>query len=140
MGTTADKLARLNETKALLKQRLVEKGVTEAASDDNFYRLANSVGMILETKSITVTGDGTNRIVVPFSIDRFFICALKAVKIGIISGLYNGFDINIVFVNSGLIATDDIFAVTVSESKTTISSGSLSDNFADGAEYIIYYW
>ena len=25
MGTTADKLARLNETKALLKQRLVEK-------------------------------------------------------------------------------------------------------------------
>lgn len=140
MGTTADKLARLNETKNVLKQRLVEKGITEAASDDNFYRLADAVGRIFQMKSITVTGDGTNKIVVPFSIDRFFICALKRVSRSIISGLYNNSDINIVFTSGGLVVTDGTFTVTVSESETTISSGSLIDNFADGAEYIIYYW
>lgn len=45
MGTTADKLARLNETKALLKTRLTEKGL-DVASEDNFYNLANKVGEI----------------------------------------------------------------------------------------------
>lgn len=140
MGTTADKLARLNETKALLKQRLVEKGVTEAASDDNFYRLADSVGMISPMKSITITGDGTNKIVVPFSIDRFFICALNRVSKSIVSGLYNNSDINIYFNNGGLVVSDGTFTVAVSESETTISSGSLIDKFADGAKYIIYYW
>lgn len=138
MGTT-DKLARLNETKALLKQRLVEKGITEAASDDNFYRLAGAVGMISQMKSITVTGDGTNKIVVPFSIYRFFICALKRVSESIISGLYNNSDINIVFINSVLVVMDGTFTVTVSESETTISAG-LINKFADGIEYIIYYW
>lgn len=139
MGTTADKLARLNETKALLKQRLVEKGITEAASDDNFYRLADSVARIYQTKSITVTGDGTNKIVVPFSIDRFFICALKRVSRSVISGLYNNSDINIFFIDGTLSVTDGTFTVTVSESETTISSG-LFDKFEDGTEYIIYYW
>lgn len=138
MGT-ADKLARLNETKALLKQRLVEKGITEAASEDNFYRLADAVGMIYQMKSITVTGDGTNKIVVPFPIDRFFICASKKVSRGVTSGLYNNFDINIVFISGGLVVTDGTFTVTVSESGTTISAG-LIDKFADGTEYIIYYW
>lgn len=138
MGTT-DKLARLNETKALLKQLLVEKGITGAASEDNFYRLAGAVGMIYEMKSITVTGDGTNKIVVPFPIDRFFICALKRVSKGIISGLYNNSVINIVFINGVLAAMDGTFTVTVSESGTIISAG-LIDAFADGTEYIIYYW
>ena len=45
MGTTADKLARLNETKALLKTRLTEKGV-DVASENNFYNLADKVGEI----------------------------------------------------------------------------------------------
>lgn len=45
MGTTADKLARLNETKALLKTRLTEKGL-DVASENNFYNLANKVGEI----------------------------------------------------------------------------------------------
>lgn len=45
MGTTADKLARLNETKALLKTRLTEKGL-DVASENNFYNLANKVAEI----------------------------------------------------------------------------------------------
>lgn len=45
MGTTADKLARLNETKALLKTRLTEKGL-DVASENNFYNLADKVGEI----------------------------------------------------------------------------------------------
>lgn len=45
MGTTTDKLARLNETKALLKTRLTEKGV-DVASEENFYNLADKVGEI----------------------------------------------------------------------------------------------
>lgn len=45
MGTTADKLARLNETKALLKTRLTEKGV-DVTSEENFYNLADKVGEI----------------------------------------------------------------------------------------------
>ena len=45
MGTTADKLARLNETKALLKTRLTEKGL-DVTSENNFYNLADKVGEI----------------------------------------------------------------------------------------------
>lgn len=140
MGTTAEKLIHLNETKALLKQRLVEKDITEAASDDNFYSLADMVARIYQMKSITVTGDGSNEIVVPFSIDRFFICALKRVSRSIISGLYNNSDINIFFYSNGLVVMDGAFTVTVSKSETTISSGSPVENFADGTEYIIYFW
>lgn len=140
MGTTADKLARIEETKALLKQRLVEKGITEAASDDNFYRLADAVAMVFPMKAITVIGDGTNKIVVPFSIDRFFICASKKVSRGVTSGLYNNFDINIVFISGELLATVSTFTIIVSESETTISFDDPISNFADGTEYIIYYW
>ena len=40
MGTIAQKVSRLAETKALLKQRLTEKGID--VSDENvFYRLAD---------------------------------------------------------------------------------------------------
>lgn len=59
MGTTADKLARLNETKALLKTRLTEKGI-DVASEDNFYNLANKVGEIqvgVDTSDATATAD-----------------------------------------------------------------------------------
>lgn len=45
MGTTADKLARLNETKALLKTRLTEKGL-DVAAENNFHNLADKVGEI----------------------------------------------------------------------------------------------
>lgn len=45
MGTTTDKLVRLNETKALLKTRLTEKGL-DVASENNFYNLADKVGEI----------------------------------------------------------------------------------------------
>lgn len=65
MGTTADKLARLNETKALLKTRLTEKGI-DVAAEENFYNLADKVGEI-ETVGGTVnvllsdlTGYGTS--------------------------------------------------------------------------------
>lgn len=59
MGTTADKLARLSETKALLKTRLTEKGV-DVASENNFYNLADKVGEISGTKSFTITDIGTS--------------------------------------------------------------------------------
>lgn len=59
MGTTADKLARLNETKALLKTRLTEKGI-DVASENNFYNLADKVGEISGTKSFTITDIGTS--------------------------------------------------------------------------------
>lgn len=45
MGATADKLARLDQTKALLKTRLTEKGV-DVTSEENFYNLADKVGEI----------------------------------------------------------------------------------------------
>ena len=59
MGTTADKLARLSETKALLKTRLTEKGL-DVASEENFYNLADKVGEISEKKSFTITDIGTS--------------------------------------------------------------------------------
>ena len=45
MGTAADKLARLNETKVLLKTRLTEKGL-DVAAENNFHNLADKVGEI----------------------------------------------------------------------------------------------
>lgn len=51
MGTTADKLARLNETKALLKTRLAEKGL-DVASENNFYNLVNAISQIQGAESI----------------------------------------------------------------------------------------
>lgn len=45
MGTTADKLNRLKETKALLKQRLTDKGI-DISGENSFYRLADRVGEI----------------------------------------------------------------------------------------------
>lgn len=51
MGTTADKLARLSETKALLKTRLTEKGV-DVTSEENFYNLADKVGEIQSGSTI----------------------------------------------------------------------------------------
>ena len=56
MRTTADKLARLNETKALLKTRLTEKGL-DVASEDNFYNLANKVGEIQSGSIEVLTWD-----------------------------------------------------------------------------------
>ena len=53
MGTTADKLARLSETKALLKTRLTEKGL-DVASENNFYNLADKVGEIQSGNIIDV--------------------------------------------------------------------------------------
>lgn len=60
MGTTADKLTRLNETKALLKTRLTEKGL-DVASENNFYNLADKVGEISGDDKIeyNITGSGT---------------------------------------------------------------------------------
>lgn len=59
MGTIAQKGSRLAETKALLKQRLTEKGID--VSDENvFYRLADKVGDIvggLDTSDATATAD-----------------------------------------------------------------------------------
>ena len=62
MGTTADKLARLNETKALLKTRLTEKGL-DVASENNFYNLADKVreiqtGSSTETVTISINISG----------------------------------------------------------------------------------
>lgn len=45
MGTTAEKLNRLKETKALLKQRLADKGI-DVSQETSFYRLADKVGEI----------------------------------------------------------------------------------------------
>ena len=45
MGTTAEKLNKLSETKALLKTRLTEKGV-DVAAENNFHNLADKVGEI----------------------------------------------------------------------------------------------
>lgn len=60
MGTTADKLTRLSETKALLKTRLTEKGL-DVASEDNFYNLANKVGEIESTQYFFLRiGGGSN--------------------------------------------------------------------------------
>ena len=59
MGTTADKLARLNETKVLLKTRLADKGL-DVASEDNFYNLADKVGEIqsgFNIETVTITND-----------------------------------------------------------------------------------
>lgn len=62
MGTTSEKLARLDETKILLKQRLTEKGV-DVASENNFYNLANKVGEIIQKPSsvsctLSIIGSG----------------------------------------------------------------------------------
>lgn len=89
MGTTADKLARLNETKALLKtaindpalgdrfadypvaitegkayiaQKITEKGVS-ASGSDTFKQLGDKVGEIQSGGAETVTGNLTNSMV-----------------------------------------------------------------------------
>lgn len=59
MGTIAQKGSRLAETKALLKQRLAEKGV-DVSDEDVFYHLADKVGEIaagLDTSDATATAD-----------------------------------------------------------------------------------
>lgn len=54
MGTIAQKVSRLEDTKALLKQRLTEKGID--VSDENvFYRLADKVGDIVGGTGIIYT-------------------------------------------------------------------------------------
>lgn len=53
MGTTEDKLAKLIETKGLLKQKLTEKGI-DVSNEDNFYTLANTVGDIQSRKKVKV--------------------------------------------------------------------------------------
>ena len=50
----AAQLNQLNETKALLKTRLTEKGL-DVASEDNFYNLANKVGEIKSGGKIKYT-------------------------------------------------------------------------------------
>lgn len=66
------KVQRGEETKALLKTRLTEKGL-DVASENNFYNLADKVGEI-ETVGGTVsvllsdlTGYGTNSVIFEFS-------------------------------------------------------------------------
>ena len=76
MGTTADKLARLSETKALLKTRLTEKGL-DVASENNFYNLADKVGEIsgggISVKTGVVTPSSERGIIIPNSSNLTFI-------------------------------------------------------------------
>ena len=59
MGTIADKLNKLDETKNLLKQRLTEKGL-DVSNENNFYNLVNQISNIGTNikKHVNITSSG----------------------------------------------------------------------------------
>lgn len=138
MGTTADKLERLAETKNVLKEILVEqKGITEAASEDNFYSLVELVGRVPKLESIT--GDGSNTITVSFRVKGFLI-HLQEPPISVntvLSGVYDS-DINVCFFSRALGVSPESFLVFDLAGSTEISTN--TGKFAKGKNYILYYW
>lgn len=145
MGTTADKLARLNETKALLKTRLTEKGL-DVASENNFYNLADKVGEIpsgVEIKSYTQTFDTqTFDFTIPEECENFVIFKTTDYNSGTLGGIYTKdgnntfFGIRIRMVVSGIFQVDLRDGVTYVEGDVSSADEPLD---LDGG-YVIYYW
>lgn len=82
MGTTAQKLEYLQGTKNVLKTQLTAKGVT-VSSNTTFRQMANLVGNIqtgykMETKTITLTGYGTELTYSGFSFNPTWCVMVKA--------------------------------------------------------------
>ena len=82
MGTTAQKLEYLQGTKNVLKTQLTAKGVT-VSSNTTFRQMANLVrniqtGYKMETKTITLTGYGTELTYSGFSFNPTWFVMVKA--------------------------------------------------------------
>lgn len=143
MGTTADKLARLNETKALLKTRLTEKGL-DVASENNFYNLADKVGDIptgVEIKSYTETFSGGDSFTIPEECENFVIFDTGFAS-GTLGGIYTKDGNNIFFGVRFRMPVHGIFQVELRDGITYVRGdvGMADEDIDLNGEYVIYYW
>ena len=72
MGTIADKLNKLDETKNLLRQRLTEKGL-DVSNENNFYNLADSIQNIQTGSTIKTASISIKSSVDPYITDKNFV-------------------------------------------------------------------